>query len=77
MSAMLLAAEQANRDPTPEVVAARLRSSAGIGDPLPSTRAVVDASAARALYAPPRLEALGVWSALTLQQSIGIGPGDF
>jgi hypothetical protein len=32
---------------------------------------------ARGRYEPPRLEALGAWSALTLQQSIGIGPGDF
>jgi hypothetical protein len=39
-----------------------------------------DASAMRALpqstrYEAPRLERLGAWSALTLQQSIPIGPG--
>lgn len=28
-------------------------------------------------YAPPRLEPLGAWSALTLQQSIPIGPGNW
>lgn len=26
-------------------------------------------------YAPPRLEPLGAWSALTLQQTVPIGPG--
>lgn len=30
--------------------------------------------AARAPYAPPRLERLGAWSALTLQQSVPIFP---
>ena len=29
----------------------------------------------RAPFTPPRLEALGPWRALTLQQSIPIGPG--
>jgi hypothetical protein len=28
-------------------------------------------------YTPPRLERLGEWSALTLQQSIGVGPGNW
>lgn len=28
-------------------------------------------------YTPPNLERLGEWSALTLQQSIPIGPGDW
>jgi hypothetical protein len=32
---------------------------------------------ARAPYTPPRLERLGEWSALTLQQSIPIGPGNW
>lgn len=31
----------------------------------------------RARYEPPRLEALGRFQALTLQQSFGFGPGDF
>lgn len=31
----------------------------------------------RAPYTPPRIERLGEWSALTLQQSVGIGPGEF
>lgn len=30
---------------------------------------------ARRRYIPPTLEALGAWSALTLQQSVPIGPG--
>lgn len=29
----------------------------------------------RAPYTPPALEALGTWRALTLQQSVPIGPG--
>ena len=28
-------------------------------------------------WRPPVLEALGPWRALTLQQSVGIGPGNF
>ena len=32
-------------------------------------------SLTRRPYAPPDLEALGRWSALTLQQSVPIGPG--
>jgi hypothetical protein len=28
-------------------------------------------------YTPPALERLGEWSALTLQQSVPIGPGGF
>lgn len=28
-------------------------------------------------YHPPRLERLGSWSALTLQQTVPIGPGGF
>lgn len=31
---------------------------------------------ARRAFTPPRLEPLGTWSALTLQQSIPIGPGN-
>jgi hypothetical protein len=31
-------------------------------------------STSRAVYEPPRLEALGPWRALTLQQSIPLGP---
>lgn len=32
--------------------------------------------AVRAAYVPPRLERLGDWSVLTLQQSVPIGPGN-
>lgn len=35
------------------------------------------ASGSRAWYATPRLEALGGWSMMTLQQSIPVGPGGF
>jgi hypothetical protein len=31
----------------------------------------------RRIFESPRLERLGTWSALTLQQSIPIGPGGF
>jgi hypothetical protein len=34
-------------------------------------------SPARQPYAPPVLEHLGEWKALTLQQSVPIGPGAF
>jgi hypothetical protein len=34
-------------------------------------------AAERLPYTPPTLERLGEWSALTLQQSIPIGPGGF
>jgi hypothetical protein len=36
-----------------------------------------DSPAERLPYTPPTLERLGEWSALTLQQSIPIGPGGF
>lgn len=32
---------------------------------------------ARAAYVAPRLERLGAWKALTLQQSVPIGPGSY
>jgi hypothetical protein len=34
-------------------------------------------SPARESYVPPALEHLGAWNALTLQQSVPIGPGAF
>jgi hypothetical protein len=34
-------------------------------------------AAERLPYTPPALERLGEWSALTLQQSVPIGPGGF
>jgi hypothetical protein len=46
----------------------------------PHTPAAPDSaapSAERLPYTPPVLERLGEWSALTLQQSIPIGPGGF
>jgi hypothetical protein len=47
-------------------------------DSLPLSPAPASAPAARrAPYATPRLEALGAWRALTLQQTIPIGPGGF
>lgn len=45
-------------------------------EPLPATRQEQQAGgeAVRRAYAPPHLERLGAWSALTLQQSIPIFP---
>jgi len=36
-----------------------------------------ESDTARLPYTPPTLEALGPWSARTLQQTIPIGPGGF
>ncbi len=58
-----------NRDDAPSDVV--------VGMPVPAT-----ANPPRQVRAPrpfeaPRLERLGTWSALTLQQSIPIGPGNW
>jgi hypothetical protein len=42
---------------------------------LPSMPPTTTTSSERAQYTAPRLESLGAWQALTLQQSIPIGPG--
>ncbi|HEX7051161.1 MAG TPA: hypothetical protein VF188_13215 [Longimicrobiales bacterium] len=47
------------------------------GSPIPLPGGAQAAAPTRAPYVPPRLEALGAWSALTLQQSVPIGPGNF
>ncbi len=44
---------------------------------LPQEQTASRAETARRAYTPPRLERLGKWSALTLQQSIPIGPGNW
>ena len=41
----------------------------------PATTPATTSSSERAQYTAPRLESLGAWQALTLQQSIPIGPG--
>ena len=40
-------------------------------------RTVCPGAACRRPYTPPRLERLGAWRALTLQQSVPIGPGGY
>jgi hypothetical protein len=42
---------------------------------MPQEQTAPRSEAPRRAYTPPRLERLGEWSALTLQQSIPIGPG--
>lgn len=42
--------------------------------PLSAVRGAIAHPAARAPYAPPALERLGEWTALTLQQSVPIFP---
>jgi hypothetical protein len=44
---------------------------------MPQEQTASRAETARCPYTPPRLERLGEWSALTLQQSIPIGPGNW
>jgi hypothetical protein len=44
---------------------------------MPQEQTASRAENARRPYTPPRLECLGEWSALTLQQSIPIGPGNW
>jgi hypothetical protein len=44
---------------------------------MPQEQIASRAETARRHYTPPRLERLGEWSALTLQQSIPIGPGNW
>jgi hypothetical protein len=44
---------------------------------MPQEQTASRAESARRPYTPPRLERLGEWSALTLQQSIPIGPGNW
>lgn len=44
---------------------------------LPREQPAPGAGPARRPYTPPTLERLGEWSALTLQQSIGVGPGNW
>jgi hypothetical protein len=44
---------------------------------MPQEQPASGADTARRPYTPPCLERLGEWSALTLQQSIPIGPGNW
>jgi hypothetical protein len=44
---------------------------------MPQEQTASRAESARRPYTPPRLERLGEWSALTLQQSIPTGPGNW
>ena len=47
------------------------------GHPGPGGRAVSPTGQPRRPYVAPALEQLGEWSALTLQQTVPIGPGAF